>query len=44
MAIVLAAEPAFATLFGWWLLGEVLLPLQAVGASLVVAGILSQRS
>jgi drug/metabolite transporter (DMT)-like permease len=44
MAIVLATEPAFATLFGWWLLGEVLLPWQAVGATLVVAGILSQRS
>ncbi|MBC7221093.1 DMT family transporter [Candidatus Bipolaricaulota bacterium] len=44
MAIVLSTEPLFAALFGWWLLGEVLLPLQGVGGLLVMAGILSQRS
>jgi len=44
IAIVLATEPVFAGLFGWWLLGEVLLPLQIVGAILVLTGILSQRS
>ncbi|MFH1609042.1 MAG: EamA family transporter, partial [Candidatus Bipolaricaulota bacterium] len=44
IAIVLATEPVFAGLFGWWLLGEVLLPLQIVGALLVLVGILSQRS
>jgi len=43
MAIVLAMEPVFAGLFGWWLLGEVLLPLQIGGGVLVLAGILSQR-
>lgn len=41
MALVLATEPMFATLFGWWLRGEGLYPLQGVGAALVVAGILS---
>lgn len=44
IAIVLSTEPMFAALFGWWLLGEVLSPLQAAGAALVLAGILSQRS
>ncbi len=44
MAVVLATEPMFAGLFGWWLLGERLSSLQAVGAGLVLAGILSQRS
>lgn len=44
MAIVLATEPAFAALLGWWLRGETLSPLQTLGAGLVVAGILSQRS
>ncbi|GAB4309817.1 MAG: DMT family transporter [Candidatus Bipolaricaulota bacterium] len=44
MAIVLATEPVFAALFGWWLLGERLHPPQALGAALVLAGILSQRS
>jgi len=44
MAVVLAAEPMFAALFGWWLLGEALLPLQGVGGVLVMVGILSQRS
>lgn len=42
MAVVLATEPVFAGLFGWLLLGEVFLPLQAVGAALVMAGILTQ--
>lgn len=41
MALVLATEPLFAALFGWWLRGEGLYPLQGVGAVLVVAGILS---
>lgn len=44
MAIVLSTEPLFAAVFGWLLLGEVLLPLQGVGGALVMAGILSQRS
>ncbi len=44
MAIVLATEPMFAALFGWWLLGEVLFPVQMAGGALVMAGILSQRS
>ncbi len=44
MAVLLAMEPVFAALFGWWLLGERLHPLQALGAALVLAGILSQRS
>jgi len=42
MAVVLATEPMFASLFGWWLLGEALLPVQGVGAALVMAGILTQ--
>lgn len=44
MAVILAMEPVFAALVGWWLLGERLHPLQALGAALVMAGILSQRS
>lgn len=43
-AIVLAMEPVFAGIFGWWLLGEVLAPGQLVGAGLVLSGIFSQRS
>ncbi|MCX7750063.1 MAG: DMT family transporter [Candidatus Bipolaricaulota bacterium] len=41
MAVVLAAEPLFAALFGWLLRGEALLPLQGAGAALVLAGIVS---
>lgn len=44
MAVVLATEPLFAALFGWWLLGEVLLPMQMAGGALVMVGIFSQRS
>jgi len=44
MAVILAMEPVFAGLFGWWLLGERLHPLQGLGAALVLAEILSQRS
>lgn len=39
-ALVLALEPAFAALFGWWLLGETLAGLQILGACLILAGIL----
>ncbi len=41
MGLVLATEPMFAALFGWWLRGEGLHPLQGVGATVVVAGIVS---
>ncbi len=41
MAIVLATEPVFAALLGWLLRGEALLPLQGVGAALVLAGIVA---
>ncbi len=44
MATVLAMEPVFAALGGWLLRGEMLHPVQGVGAALVMAGILSQRS
>lgn len=43
-AVILALEPAFAGVFGWWLLGEVLTPLQVVGGALILMGILSLRS
>ncbi|NOX44582.1 MAG: DMT family transporter [Caldiserica bacterium] len=39
-ALVLALEPAFAALFGWWLLGETLTGLQILGAGLILLGIL----
>ena len=39
-ALVLALEPAFAALFGWWLLGETLSGLQILGATLILLGIL----
>jgi drug/metabolite transporter (DMT)-like permease len=39
-ALVLALEPAFAALFGWWLLGETLVGLQILGAGLILLGIL----
>ncbi len=38
-AVILAMEPAFAALFGWALLGEVLSALQLWGALLVLFGI-----
>jgi len=39
-ALVLALEPAFAAVFGWWLLGETLTGPQMLGAGLILLGIL----
>lgn len=39
-ALVLALEPAFAAVFGWWLLGETLTGPQTLGAGLILFGIL----
>ncbi len=40
-ALILALEPVFAALCGWWLLGEVLRGLQVVGGILIFLGILA---
>ncbi len=39
-ALVLALEPAFAAVFGWWLLRETLTGPQILGAGLILLGIL----
>jgi drug/metabolite transporter (DMT)-like permease len=39
-AILLSMEAVFATLFGWWFLGEYLTSLQLVGCGIMLAGIL----
>lgn len=40
-ALILAGEPAFAGLFGWWLAGDRLGPLGWVGAALILASIVA---
>ncbi|NLC14873.1 MAG: DMT family transporter [Firmicutes bacterium] len=39
-ALIYSAEPVFAAFFGWLMLGEVLSPREAVGAVLILAGML----
>lgn len=39
-AIVLSMEAVFAALFGWWLLGEGLQPVQVAGAGLIMVAVL----
>ncbi len=40
-ALILASEPAFAGLFGWWLAGDTLTALSLLGAGLIVAAIIA---
>jgi drug/metabolite transporter (DMT)-like permease len=39
-AIILSSEAVFAVFFGWWFLGETLLPVQLLGCALMLAGML----
>jgi len=41
VALVLSMEPVFAALFGYWLAGDRLRPLQLAGAALMVAALLA---
>ena len=43
-AILLSMEAVFAALFGWWILGEYLPPLQLVGCGIIFSGILLAQS
>lgn len=43
-AILLSMEAVFAALFGWWILGEYLTPLQLVGCGIIFSGILLAQS
>jgi len=43
-AILLSMEAVFAALFGWWILGEKLAPLQLVGCGIIFIGILLAQS
>lgn len=40
VAIIFAAEPVFAGVFGWWLLGETFTVVQMIGAALILVGML----
>jgi drug/metabolite transporter (DMT)-like permease len=40
-ALIFAAEPVFAGLFSFWLIGEVLGPRQVVGSALILAGMVT---
>ena len=42
-ALIFSLEPVFATLFAWWLLGELLTPLGGVGAALILAAVVGSE-
>ncbi len=39
-AVILTIEPTFATLFGYWLVGDRLIALQVFGAALILSALL----
>ena len=42
-AVILTTEPVFAALFGYWLAGDRLSPVQLLGAALILSALLSGR-
>ncbi|HKK71032.1 MAG TPA: DMT family transporter [Candidatus Krumholzibacteria bacterium] len=43
-SLIFSLEPVFATFFAWWLLSEVLTPLGALGAALILAAVIASET
>jgi drug/metabolite transporter (DMT)-like permease len=43
-SLIFSLEPVFATFFAWWLLGEILSPLGALGAALVLGAVVASET